>query len=259
MEERVGKRFSTFCGRGHDERHKQLMLKEVKQGTRNLPTVDEWKTAFKEFLNHYHNSPHPEIKGKTRQQVWDEVEKVEPGLDDYSVLPRATVNVLRGRVRLFNRVFSADFLHQHNGKELVASYDEQDTSISLYHPNGEFLMIATLKSKTHALPTSRVEEASEKRLAGQVKRLNRKIAETQARAAIERTIDVQAIEAVTSDIPVAISDKPVDAPTVDINDFVIEHDAPSQTISPLELLFNDERLHDQTFDLDLLEIKHGIQ
>ena len=120
-------------------------------------------------------------------------------------------------------------------------------------------MIAALKSKTHAIPTSRVEEASEKRLAGQVKRLNRKIAETQARAAIERTIDVQAIEAVACDIPAAITDKSVDAPTVDINDFVIEHDTPSQTISPLELLFNDERLHDQTFDLDLLEIKHGIQ
>lgn len=223
MEERVGKRFESFCGRGHDERHKQLVLKEVKQGKRQLPSVEEWISEFISFLTDYHNSEHPEIKGKTRQQVWDEIDRVDPGIDDYSVLPRAKVNVLRGRVVLHKRSYSADFLHQFNGQELVAGYDlHDDSQINLYQSSGEFIMFATLKSKTHALPTSRIQEAEQKRLNGQIKRLDIKKAEANARLAADTVIDVDHVESLTADTTGMLEKFEPSTMDIDMNHFVID-------------------------------------
>jgi len=236
MEERVGKRFDSFCGRGHDERRKQLVLKEVKQGKRKLPSVEEWISEFTSFLNDYHNSAHPEIKDKTRQQVWDEIERVDPGIDDYSVLPRAKVNVLRGRVVLHKRTYSADYLHQFNGQELVAGYDlHDDSQINLYQENGEFIMFAALKSKTHALPTSRVIEAEQNRLNGQIKRLAIKESEARARLTAHSVVDVASVEALVANCGTQIEhEQPTDL-NLDINDFVIDVQTP-QTIDVQSLL-----------------------
>lgn len=220
MEERVGKRFDTYCGRGHDERHKQLMLKEIKQGKRRLPTLEEWINEFQNFLVDYHHSEHPERKGQTRIQVWDELERVEPGIDDYSILPRATVNVLRGRIVLHKRTYSADYLHQFNGQQLIASYDmHDDTQVGLYDMDGRFIMFAQLKTKTNAIPTSRIEEAQANRLRGQEKRLQNKLLETQARSAQERIIDVEAVEQLAADTTPQLTEKQPVTIDMNINDF----------------------------------------
>lgn len=234
MEDRVGKRFSTYCGRHHDDRHKRLVLKEAQQGKRELPTVDEWIAEFKAFLNDYHNSEHPEIKGKTRQQVWDEgLERVPPLESDFVVLPRELVNIRRGRFRLHKRDYSGDFLHQFNGQQLIAAYDMQDdTYTKLYKLNGEFLMFANLKTKSHAIPTSRVEEAVGKRLAGRENRLQKKIQEVRAQEATGRIIDVAAVEQYAEPIK-AIEEKQV---PVNIFDYTATPIKQEQAISLEELL-----------------------
>jgi putative transposase len=237
MEERVGKRFESFCGRGHDERHKQLVLKEVKQGKRQLPSVEEWIKEFTDFLNDYHHSEHPEIKGKTRQQVWDEIDRVDPGIDDYSVLPRAKVNVLRGRVVLHKRTYSADFLHQFNGQELIAAYDlHDDSQVKIYKDSGEFVMFANLKSKTHALPTSRVVEATHNRLNGQLKRLAVKQAEAQARLTDDHVVDVASIEALAADTNQNLECDEPSSIHLDLNTFVIDGDYIQHQVTLDELL-----------------------
>lgn len=234
MEDRVGKRFSTYCGRHHDDRHKRLVLKEAQQGKRELPTVDEWIAEFKAFLNDYHNSEHPEIKGKTREQVWDEgLERVPPLESDFVVLPRELVNIRRGRFRLHKRDYSGDFLHQFNGQQLIAAYDMQDdTYTKLYKLNGEFLMVANLKTKSHAIPTSRAEEAVAKRLAGRENRLQKKIQEVRAQEATGRIIDVEAVEQYAEPIK-AIEEKHV---PVNIFDYTATPIKQEQAISLEELL-----------------------
>ena len=196
MEEWVGKLFPSFCGRGHTEREKHKILKEVKQGKRVLPSVDDWIAAFTNFLEHYHNSPHPEIEDKTRQQVWDEgLVRIDTGITDYGYLPRAKVNVRRGRVVLHKRTYAADMLHQYNGQELLAAYDmHDDKHIKLQTLDGVFIMLATLKSKTHAIPTDRIEEAKVKRLHGRLKRIDNERREIEAQEAIEHVIDVETTE-----------------------------------------------------------------
>lgn len=234
MEDRVGKKFSTYCGRHHNDRHKQLVLKEAKQGKRKLPSVDEWIAEFKAFLNDYHNSAHPEVKGKTRQQVWDEnVDRVPPVEGDFVMLPRETVNIRRGRFRLHQRDYSADFLHQFNGQELIAAYDMHDDSYTkLYKLNGEFLMVANLKSKTHAIPSSRVEQAQQKRLTGREKRLQVHLQEVRAQEASTRIIDIDAVTELAAPVN-AITEQ---LTPVNIFDFDVAPAVPQHEIDLNELL-----------------------
>jgi putative transposase len=200
MEDRVSKRFATYCGRHHDDRYKRKMLMEVKQGKRQLPTLAEWIAAFLAFLDHYHNSPHPEIAGKTRQQVWDEIDKAAPDVVDYEYLPRAKVNIRRGRFTFDKRTYAADMLHTYNGQQLIAAYDMQDDArVKVHNLNGDFLQYASLKLKSHVIPNSRIEEAEVKRLHGQKKRLNNKLREVAERATETRVIDVDSVAQFTSD------------------------------------------------------------
>ena len=247
MEDRVGKRFSTYCGRDHDDRHKQLVLKEAKQGKRKLPTVDEWIAEFKAFLNDYHNSEHSEIKGKTRQQVWDEnIERVPPVEGDFVMLPRETVNIRRGRFRLHQRDYSADFLHQFNGQELVAAYDLHDDSYTkLYKLNGEFLMFANLKTKSHAVPTSRIEQAESKRLTGRLKRIDTKRREIEAQENQERIIDVESVTKFAAPI------KGIEAQQAPVNifDFDVTPTQPQHEIDLNELLDQPNLRKEHTYEL----------
>ncbi|MDC9565862.1 MULTISPECIES: Mu transposase C-terminal domain-containing protein [unclassified Pseudoalteromonas] len=247
MEDRVGKRFSTYCGRDHDDRHKQLVLKEAKQGKRKLPTVDEWIAEFKAFLNDYHNSEHPEVKGKTRQQVWDEnIERVPPVEGDFVMLPRETVNIRRGRFRLHQRDYSADFLHQFNGQELVAAYDLHDDSYTkLYKLNGEFLMFANLKTKSHAVPTSRIEQAESKRRTGRLKRIDTKRREIEAQENQERIIDVDSVAKFAAPI------KGIEAQEAPVNifDFDVTPAQPQHEIDLNELLDQPNLRKETTYEL----------
>ncbi|MEM5552386.1 Mu transposase C-terminal domain-containing protein [Pseudoalteromonas neustonica] len=247
MEDRVGKRFSTYCGRDHDDRHKQLVLKEAKQGKKALPTVDEWIAEFKAFLNDYHNSAHPEVKGKTRQQVWDEnIERVPPVEGDFVMLPRETVNIRRGRFRLHQRDYSADFLHQYNGQELIAAYDLHDDSYTkLYKLNGEFLMFANLKAKSHAVPSSRIEQAESKRRTGRLKRIDTKRREIQAQENDERIVDLDSITKFAAPITAIAEQKS----TVNIFDFDVSPARPQHEIDLDELLDQPKLRKEQTYEL----------
>ncbi|WP_064435432.1 Mu transposase C-terminal domain-containing protein [Pseudoalteromonas neustonica] len=247
MEDRVGKRFSTYCGRDHDDRHKQLVLKEAKQGKKALPTVDEWIAEFKAFLNDYHNSAHPEVKGKTRQQVWDEnIERVPPVEGDFVMLPRETVNIRRGRFRLHQRDYSADFLHQFNGQELIAAYDLHDDSYTkLYKLNGEFLMFANLKAKSHAVPSSRIEQAESARRTGRLKRIDTKRREIQAQENDERIVDLDSITKFAAPITAIAEQKS----TVNIFDFDVSPARPQHEIDLDELLDQPKLRKEQTYEL----------
>jgi putative transposase len=241
MEERVGRRFESYCGKGFDERKLQLVLKEAQQGKTRLPSLDEWIAEFKVFLDYYHNSPHPERAGQTRQQVWDEIERVPPCEGDFVILPRAKVNVRRGQIKLHKRTYTANFLHQFNGKELLAGFDLQnDEYIQLYQLTGEFIMICQLKLKSHALPTSRIDERDIKRSLDAIKRKEKHIAEDRARAALSNVIDsieldtVKNLSADVSDVAGAITEQAPHTFDIDLNALTPEFEEVATT-EPAEL------------------------
>lgn len=235
MEEHVGRRFDSFCGRGHDERFKQLVLKEAKQGKRKLPTLEEWIVEFEAFLERYHDSEHPEEKDKTRNQVWDEnFVQDKPITLDFDYLTKAKVTVRRGQVVLHKRTYSADFLHQFNGQQLIAGYSmKSDKTIKLYELTGEFLLMARLKTKVSAIPESRIEQRLQERTTNRIKRLAKHQREIEAQAAESRIVDVEAVEQLVADTNTVIEHQP-QTYDLDINDFSIDLDADKEPVFTLE-------------------------
>ncbi|MCF7512981.1 Mu transposase C-terminal domain-containing protein [Pseudoalteromonas sp. L23] len=228
MEEHVGRRFETYCGRGHDENFKKLVLKEIKQGKRKLPTLEQWITEFKAFLEHYNNAPHPEESNLTRNQVWEQnLLQERPITVDFDFLPKAKINVRRGQIKLHKRIYAADYLHQFNGQQLVAGFSmKSDKAIKLYEPTGEYLMTARLKTKSHAIPESRIEQRIQERKVTRLKRLAKHQREIETQAAETRVVDVASVEALAAATPEIAHQEPQ---TIDlnINDFAVEIEEPA--------------------------------
>ncbi|WP_052262286.1 Mu transposase C-terminal domain-containing protein [Pseudoalteromonas luteoviolacea] len=223
MEENVGKRFETYCGRGHDNRHLLKVLKEVKQGKRSLPTLEDWIAEFEAWLEEYHNSEHPEEKGKTRNQVWEEsFEQSIPETINFEYLPKTIVNVRKGQIRFDNRIYSADFLYQFNGKQLVAGYSMKSSErIHLYEVTGEFLMYAFLKSKVKAVPDSRIDQRRLERKENRKKRLTKEIQKIEREDSLTRIVDVEEVELIEAETKTLPLKEP-ERLDMDIADFVIE-------------------------------------
>ena len=162
------------------------------------------------------------------------------------MLPREKVNIRRGRFRLHQRDYSADYLHQFNGQELIAAYDLHDDSYTkLYKLNGEFLMFANLKTKSHAVPTSRIEQAESKRRIGRLKRLDTKRREVEAQETNTRIIDIKAVEELAAPVEPAITHKT----EVNVFEFDVTPTKPQHEIDLDELLDQPITRKEQSYEL----------
>lgn len=170
--------------------------------TRKLPSLREYTASFMSWLDHYHNQPQDKLKGRTPAQVWAELKPVSVELDMASVVrPREEVTVGRQTVRLHNRFYYADALALFDAHKLQAEYDLFDDSrVWLFDMKGRFITEAKLVNTIGVLPTSRLEEGRDKRAAGQVKRLQRRLDEVAARRddAITAEEQFQAIEGIAA-------------------------------------------------------------
>ncbi|GAB3021584.1 Mu transposase C-terminal domain-containing protein [Bowmanella dokdonensis] len=179
MEQDLGKTFDTYCGNDMSEDRSRLFqsknIKKLEGMGLNIPTISEWCNAFEDWLERYHNRPHPEVKNQTPAALWDTLERTPVHDMNLLVRPREVVKVHRSMVRLHGRSYRAEYLYQFDGQELIAEYDlHHDQSIRLFKLDGVLLMTAELKAKVHYLPTSRIEEAEERRRQGRLKRLDNK-------------------------------------------------------------------------------------
>lgn len=189
-----------------------------KEPTRTLPSLREYVASFTAWLDHYHNQPQDKLGGRAPAQVWAGLSRVSVELDMSSVImPREEVSVGRQTVRLHNRFYYAEALALFDGKKLQAEYDLFDDSrVWLFDDKGRYVMEALLVNTIGVLPTSRLEEGRDRRAAGQVKRLERKLSEVQQRRADPITAETQvaAIEALRPALPTA---SPVTADVIEID------------------------------------------
>jgi len=189
-----------------------------KEPTRKLPSLREYVASFTAWLDHYHNQPQDKLGGRTPAQVWAGLSRVSVELDMSSVIrPREEVSVGRQTVRLHNRFYYAEALALFDSKKLQAEYDLFDDSrVWLFDDKGRFVMEALLVNTIGVLPTSRLEEGRDRRAAGQVKRLERKLSEVQQRRADPITAETQvaAIEALRPALP---TEPPVTAEVFEID------------------------------------------
>lgn len=178
-----------------------------KEPTRKLPSLREYVASFTRWLDHYHQQPQDKLGGRSPAQVWEGLTRVSVELDMSSVIrPREEVTVGRQTVRLHNRFYYAESLALFDAKKLQAEYDLFDDSrVWLFDPKGRFVTEALLVNTIGVLPTSRLEEGRDRRAAGQIKRLERKLDEVHQRRADPITAETQvaAIESLRPALPTA--------------------------------------------------------
>ena len=154
-------------------------------GRRTLPTLQSYVASFTQWLGHYHNQPQDKLNGRTPAQVWNDLQPVPVELSmDAIARPRETCSVLRQTVRLHNRFYYAEALALYDAQKVDVEYDlHDDKSVWVYDTKGRMVVQAKLVNKIGVLPASRLEEGRDRRLQGQLKRLQRKVDEaTQRRA-----------------------------------------------------------------------------
>ena len=175
-----------------------------KDPTRKLPSLRDYIASFMAWLAHYHNQPQDKLGGRTPAQVWAGLQNVSIESDMSSVVrPREEVTIGRQTARLHNRFYYAEALALYDGKKLQAEYDWfDDGHIWLYDDKGRFVLQAKLVNTIGVLPTSRLEEGRDRRAAGQVKRLQNKLAEVRLRRDDPITAEAQ-IAAIDQLLPAA--------------------------------------------------------
>ncbi|HEC12302.1 MAG TPA: transposase [Acidiferrobacteraceae bacterium] len=191
MERDFGKRFPSYCGADMDPEAIDALLKKVKQGEVQLPTLAQYVGLLNDWIESYHNTPHRGLAGKTPAEMWATLEQhtVQPRTAAI-FWPRTTRTVQRQAIRLDNREYFAPELLQYNGDKVIAEYSIHDDSfIRVMDEKCRWICDAKLIQKVDYLPTSRIEEAKDKRLKAQIKRLESHADEKRQRAGLAITHD----------------------------------------------------------------------
>lgn len=198
----------VYCGDDMAPEVNRRMSAELQQGKRTLPSLAQYVESFTAWLEHYHRTPMDVLGGRTPAQVWAELTPVAVGLDEHVVVrPHELRTVQRQTVRLHNRTYFHEALALYDAKEVDVEYDlHNDKAVWVFEKKGRFVCEAKLTNTIGVLPTSRLDEQREKRLAGQTKRLQRHLEEAQARAqdvitAADQVAQIAAITPATLDLP----------------------------------------------------------
>lgn len=182
---RHDKKFMTYCGNDMAPEINRRLTSEIKQGKRDLPTFDEYAASVRQFINDFNNEPKGVLNGETPRQVWprDLIQVPIYIAADALVMPREIRTVKRWRIQLHKRFYGAPELAQYNNTEVLVEYSlHKDQEIRVLDDKQRLICIAKLVGKVDRLPESRIVEAEEKRLAGQIKRKEADIAEQKLRA-----------------------------------------------------------------------------
>lgn len=214
----------VYCGNDMAPEHNRRLSADLAMGRRKLPSLDEYVRSFAQFITDYANEPMDVLGGRTPAQVWAELTPVAVELGAEAVLrPVAEATVARQAVRLHNRFYQHDALALYDGHKVRVEYDlHNDKRVWVFDSKGRLVCEAKLVNTIGVLPSSRLEEQREKRLQGQLKRLDRKVQEARARRLDAITADDQAraLEALDATALPAPGSAPPDMPADD--DIVID-------------------------------------
>jgi putative transposase len=209
LEGSFGKRWPSYCGDDMDEEARAAILKRFKKDPAALPSVEQYKEALAGWLDGYHREEHPEIKGKSRAQVWaEELKANPPGPGAGLWWPRVERTVNRRRVELDGRFYRHSALDAFNKTDLRdgkvwVEYDvHDDATVRVLTKEGRWICDAELAHKKPAIPASRVVEAELKSERAKVKRLESHIQEVHDRAALvtDAGQSLRAIEDATGEV-----------------------------------------------------------
>ena len=188
----------VYCGDDMAPEVNRRLSADLQSGKRVLPSFYEYVASFSKFIADYEMEPMDVLHGRTPAQVWAELTPVPLELGAEAVMrPSQEATVQRQTVRLHNRFYYHEALALYDGKRMLVEYDlHTDGRVWVYDQKGRLVCEAKLTNTIGVLPTSRLEEQRDRRLQGQLKRLERKVGEAKARRQDAITADdqVRAIE-----------------------------------------------------------------
>ncbi|MDR3370697.1 Mu transposase C-terminal domain-containing protein [Rhodoferax sp.] len=210
----------VYCGDDMAPETNRRLSADLAMGRRQLPSLKSYVDSFTAWLEHYHDQPQDKLNGRTPAQVWAELTPVPVELSmDAIARPREECTVGRQTVRLHNRFYYAEALALFDAQKVDVEYDlHHDSHVWVFDKKGRFIVEAKLNNTIGVLPTSRLEEGRDRRLAGQLKRLQRKVDEATRRRddPVDATSQAAAIESLAPAAPA------LPAPTTRDDDFKID-------------------------------------
>jgi putative transposase len=178
----------AFCGEGMGKEEQARQFNLVQQGKIQLPTLNQWIAKFGDWLEDYHNSPHPELPATTPHQLWQQLaaHRTPVNMTELELnRPQIERVVQRGYVTLHNRKYKNSLLISHNGSTVRCEYDlHTDETITVRDEAGRLICDAALVKKHDYIPTSRLDQALQKSREAALKRLERKADEVRVRTSL---------------------------------------------------------------------------
>lgn len=209
----------VYCGDDMAPEVNRRLSADLAMGRRTLPSLKSYVDSFTTWLEHYHHQPQDKLDGRTPAQVWNELRPVPVELSmDAIARPREECTVGRQTVRLHNRFYYAEALALYDAQKVDVEYDlHHDNRVWVFDKKGRFIVEAKLVNKIGVLPSSRLEEGRDRRLQGQLKRLQRKVDEATRRRddPVEATGQFDAIDALRP--TAALPTPPKSADVIDID------------------------------------------
>lgn len=182
---RHDKKFLTYCGDDMAPEINRRLSDEVERGLRSLPSYAEYVASVKQYIDDYNNEPKAVLNGETPRTVWlRDLQQVKVHIGaEALVMPREIRTVKRWRITLHKRQYQAAELAQYNNCKVLVEYSlHKDNAIRVLDEQERLICIAGLVGKVARVPESRMVETEQKRLKGQVMRLEKKADEMKLRA-----------------------------------------------------------------------------
>jgi len=192
-----------YCGDDAAPENLNRIVREVKAGRLQLPSLAEFTIAFNAWIARYVQRAHPEDKTVTRAELWRELQPLPPASSVAELKRQAvTLTVRRASVKHGRREYGHSELHAYNHTKVVLEYDLMDNTVGVIRDlSGRWVCDANLIRVIDAVDKTRLDEKREQRAADAIKRLEKKMAEQRARAGIVLDADALvdcALPAITS-------------------------------------------------------------
>jgi putative transposase len=190
FEEKVGKRFETYCGHERTDDFLRHLSAKVERGEIVLPSLDEYVAAIAAWVERYNNRAQKRL-GCAPAELWAQLERTPVELPGQAIIrPSESRTVRRWRVQLHGRTYEHAELAAYNGRQVNVEYDlHDDRVVWIRDMAGRFICEAGIVERVPWMPVSRIEEGKRKRLKGQLARKQRAIDEDRERARLSVTHD----------------------------------------------------------------------
>lgn len=182
-----------YCGPDMAKDALDRTVREVKAGRLKLPTLHEFMDAYKQWLDdEYHQRPCHGDKSLTRAAAWAQLVRIPPHASAAEIArPQERRRVNRATVRAHSREYSHPNLIGWNGRDVLVEFDLlSHATVAVRDLDGYLICDAPLIKTVGVVQDGLLADARKKSLDDAVRRDERRLAETKARAA--QVIDADA-------------------------------------------------------------------